>query len=380
MTRPPAAQKLPRLCFVGPMVGRHPGHLTAQGLILSELIRATGYPVISTSEKLNRYMRASDIANTLARERHNIDILIIEVYGGPSFVIEDIASWLGRQFGHRIIMWLHGGALPEFMARFPAWTNRVLRRADLLVAPSQFLAKTVTRHGFQAKVIPNVIDLSLYDYRHRRSVEPRLFWMRGFHPIWNPEMAIHTLARLRVEVPEASLVMAGPDKGTRVDVERLAQELGVADGVRFAGFLDAKGKAVEAAAADIYINTNRVDNMPVAVVEAMAFGLPVVTTAVGGIPDLLKHGDTGLFVPVNDQEAMVRAIQSLLKNPELAARLSANGRCLAEQSSWDRVRQPWEELFATLAGRSTAKAREHPLAGSHRELAKALDDGSMETL
>jgi glycosyltransferase involved in cell wall biosynthesis len=163
----------------------------------------------------------------------------------------------------------------------------------------------------------------------------------------------------------------------------LAQELGVADSVRFTGFLDANGKATEADAADIYINTNRVDNMPVAVVEAMAFGLPVVTTAVGGIPDLLKHGDTGLFVPVNDEKAMVRAIQSLLKNPELAARLSANGRRLAERSSWDRVRQQWEELFATLTDRSTAKTREHPLAGSHRELAKGMAsnrNGSMETL
>src|SRR5262249_33430848 len=151
----------------------------------------------------------ADIAGTLIQQRNNFDILVLDVFGGPSFVVEDTASWIGRRMGKKIIMFLRGGAMPEFMARYPKWARRVLSRADVILAPSQFLARAILPYGFQARVIPNVIRLSAYPYRHRQKLKPRLFWMRSFHPVWNPEMAVRVLARLEASVPNATLVMAG---------------------------------------------------------------------------------------------------------------------------------------------------------------------------
>src|SRR5262249_29872473 len=156
-----------------------------------------------------------------------------------------------RRFGHRLVLWLHGGTFPEFMDRFPQWTRRVLSRANVIVTPSDFLARAVARQGFKARVIPNVIDLAAYPFRHRKVVKPRLFWMRNFHHIWNPNMAVRVLARLSASLPEASLVMAGPDKGMMPQVKRFAESLGLADRVRFTGFLDMNGKVREASGADI---------------------------------------------------------------------------------------------------------------------------------
>jgi len=344
----------PRLGFVGHMVGRNPGYITTQGQILADLFEEAGYSVVSFSPLLNKYRRLADIIRTLIRQRRNIDVLIVEVYGGPSFIAEDIASWLGRRFGQRVVMWLHGGAMPEFMARFPQWTRRVLGRADAVVTPSEFLARAVAPYGFQAHVIPNVVDLSAYPFRHRQRVSPRLFWMRTFHPFWNPLMAVRVLAHLRAMIPEASLVMAGRDKGFEAEARQLAEQLGLNGAIRFAGFLDMAEKVHEGQAADIFINTNRVDNMPVAVVEACALGLPVVATAVGGIPDLLTDGETGLLVPDDDDKMMVEAIKRLLNDSELAGRLSANGRHLAERSAWGQVRPRWEQLYADLMARRSS--------------------------
>lgn len=341
------------------MVGRNPGHITQQGLVLSELFKRAGYAVISVSEFLNRYRRLLDIVNTLRRERRKTDILIVEVYSGPSFVVEDIASMLGKRFGQRIIMWLHGGALPEFINRHPEWARRVLSRGDVIVAPSEFLARAVAPFGIKARIIPNVIDLPAYPYRHRQAVKPRLFWMRNIHPIWNPNMAVRVLARLRSTFPDAHLVMAGPDKGAKAEVECLAQRLGLSNRIRFAGFLDMEGKRREGSVADIYLNTNRIDNAPVAVVEACAMGMPVVTTEVGGIPDLLKDGETALFVADDDDEAMAKAVEILISDSNLSSLLSRNGRKLANQFAWDQVQPQWERVFAGLMGYNDASALPH---------------------
>jgi glycosyltransferase involved in cell wall biosynthesis len=242
-------------------------------------------------------------------------------------------------------MTLHGGAMPEFMARFPRWSRSVLTRATCLVAPSGFLKRAVGRYGFDARVISNVIDLKHYQYRHRYALRPRLFWMRAFHPVYNPVLALRVLSRVKRHVPDASLVMAGQCKGAEGEVAALAREMGLDGAVQFPGFLDQDGKRLHGNAADIFINTNRVDNMPVALLEAGAMGLPIVATAVGGVPDLLTQGRDGVLVPDDDDEAMADAILRLLRDPELAGRLSRNGRCLAERSAWDAVALQWKGLF-----------------------------------
>ncbi len=335
-----------RVCFVGAMLGRHQGFGHTQEMSLADHLQAEGYGVICTSAVRNRYLRLIDILATLIRNWRCVDVQCLGVYGGPSFVVEDMASLVGKLSRQRLVMVLHGGAMPEFMARYPAWSKRVLRRADVLIAPSPFLVRAAATHGFKADLIPNLIDLENYPYRHRRELQPRLLWMRSFHPLWNPEMALRVFRRVLDRLPHAVMVMAGQDKGFQAQTMGLARDLKLTDAVRFPGFLDRDAKATEGNTADIFLNTNRVDNMPVSVVEACAMGLPVVATKVGGIPDLLTDGDNALLVPDNDDEQMAEGVFRLLNDSALAGRLSANARRLAEQSAWVRVGPQWQRVFA----------------------------------
>ena len=346
----------PRVCMLGPMVGRRPGFVICQGLVVARLLEADGYVVVARSSRINRYARFADILLTLVQHRDAFDVVCLEVYGGPSFIVEDAASRVARLLRKPLIMTLHGGAMPEFMARFPRWARAVLRRADCLVAPSKFLGQAATDHGLDARILPNVVDLDRYCFRHRRTLHARLFWMRAFHPIYNPQLAVRVLARVRREVPEATLVMAGQQKGAERETEELTRTLGVEDAVRFAGFLDADGKRREGDAADIFINTNRVDNTPVAVLEAAAMGLPIVATSVGGIPALLEHERDALLVADDDEEGMAAAILRLLRDPDLASRLSRNGRLLAERSGWQAVGAAWKAMLRDVAARATHSA------------------------
>lgn len=335
-----------RLAFVGPMLGSNSGQVSTMGEILANLFSSVGHSVVLTSRRRQRCLRLTDIARTLFNQRNCVDIQVLQVYGGLSFIAEDMASWIGRKLGQKIIMHIHGGAMPEFMARYPKWSCRVLRRADAIVAPSPFLTRTLEKHGFQARTIPNVIELALYPFRWRKTLNPHLFWMRTFHPIYNPEMAVRVLARVRNILPDASLSIAGQDKGQESVTRRLADELGVRNALRLPGYLNTAAKVAEGCAADIFLNTNHVDNTPVSVLEACAMGLPVVSTKVGGIPDLLTDEETALLVSDDDDEEMATAVLRLIKEPALAAKLSKNGRQLAENCSWDRVRPQWENIFS----------------------------------
>jgi glycosyltransferase involved in cell wall biosynthesis len=332
------------------MLGRHEGFVPSQGEKLAELFIGMGYPVYAVSTALNRYVRLADIIKTLVVKGRHIDVLVIHIYSGPSFVVEDIASWIGRRFNVPIVMSLHGGAMPEFMAHFPRWSKRVLGRADILVAQSEYLSRSIVPYGFNAEIIPNVINFPSYPHKTRSKVKPRLLWMRAFHPLYNPEMAIRVLAHLKARLPEASLVMAGQDNGLQADMQRLATELGVHEAVRFPGFLKFEDKIREGGSADIFINTPHIDNRPVCVVEACAMGLPVVSTGVGGVPDLLTQEETGLLVPDGDVKAMADAVVRLINDEDLARRLSENGPRLAESSSPDNVSHKWRSVFARATG------------------------------
>ena len=335
-----------RLCFVGNMLGRNRGYVTTQGQVVADLLTTEGFLVTCVSSKINRFLRLAEIIGTIVKDHKNFDILVIEVYSGLGLIIADVAGWLGKMLKLPTIMVLHGGHLPEFIERHRWWTKRVLNRANLLVAPSAFLAERIGAFGYQITQIPNVIDLDDYTFRERSQIEPRLIWMRSFHSIYNPEMAIEVLAELRRSFPQAMLTMAGVDKGLEDKTKRMADDAGLSDAVRFPGFLDASEKAREFASADIYLNTNCIDNMPVSVVEACAFGLPVVATRVGGLPYLIKHRENGLLVPNEDVEAMTSAVKELLDNPVLTQSISLGARRLAERSAWTRVRVDWEELVA----------------------------------
>src|SRR4051812_16295757 len=118
-----------QLCFVGPMTGRKPGRVTTQGEVLADLFAAEGWVVRETSSRPNRVLRLVDTVSCLLRWRKSIDIIVLSVFSGPAFFMADITSLLTRALRLPTIFVLHGGNLPAFETRHPAWVRRVLRRS-----------------------------------------------------------------------------------------------------------------------------------------------------------------------------------------------------------------------------------------------------------
>jgi glycosyltransferase involved in cell wall biosynthesis len=334
-----------RLLLVAPLLsgaGRVPDVFETLGPLLA----GSGHEVTMTSPRTGSLSRAADQVLTTVRTRGRTDVTVVHLYSGRAFAVEDAVSAVAT---HPLLGVLSGGGLPAFGERHPAWARRVLGRFDHLVAPSPYLARWAgSVSAVPVSVIPNPLDLTPYPYRERDHIEPRILWLRAFHPIYAPEVAVDALGHLLESHPEARLTMVGDDKGERSSVLDRVRRHGLEDRVTVGDFAGPDEKRTLFAAHDVFLNTSRVDNRPVSVVEAAASGLCVVSTDVGGVPDLVEDGVSAVLVPPDDPEAVAAAVVRLLAEPASARRISAGGRAVAVRGTPDRVRAQWDDLLASL--------------------------------
>ncbi|HEX8141043.1 MAG TPA: glycosyltransferase family 4 protein [Pyrinomonadaceae bacterium] len=318
---------------------------------LCERLHADGYELLTASPYRNGLLRGAHMLLTALRRRRDYDLAVVDLYSGRAFLIGEALSILLSAMGRPFILVLRGGALPEFAAGRARRVRACLRRAEAVIAPSNYLLEGMRPFHDALRLLPNPVSLDNYEYELRSSPRPRLVWLRSFHEIYNPSLAPRVLAQLAAEYPDISLIMVGRDKGdgSLERTRQVAAELGVSDRVTFPGGVLKREVPAWLRRGDIFLNTTDVDNTPVSVLEALACGLCVVSTNVGGIPYLLEDGRDALLVPQGDASAMAAAVRRILTDSQLAGRLSMNARRKAEQFDWSLILPQWKTLLAAAA-------------------------------
>ncbi len=303
---------------------------------------------MTTSSNPGRTKRLTDMLLTSWKYRHHYDIAHVDVYSGWAFIWAEWATWLFRRLSKPVILTLHGGNLPNFAQRWPKRVSRLLGNAMVVTAPSKYLAEQLKWLRGDIRLLPNPIALNNYSFRLRSEPNPKLLWLRAFHEIYNPRQAIRVVDSLKSEFPEIFLMMVGPDKGdgSLQKTQKLANDLELQQSVHFPGGVPKSSVPEWMSKGDIFINTTNYDNTPVSVIEAMASGLPIISTNVGGIPYSLEHEKDALLVPPNNTGAMSSAVKRLLKEPGLSGFLSRNARLkIVEKYDWRVVLPQWKRLY-----------------------------------
>jgi L-malate glycosyltransferase len=330
--------------FLGTMQNSTPTTINT----LAPMLR-TVVPVKTASSFRNRALCLLDMVWTILRSGRK-DIVVIHTYSTRAYYYAWFCGLLTRLRGLKYIPYLHGGSLPERMDRNRPWLNSYFTHANMILTPSQYLQTATERRGFgPVTLIPNFIRIADYHWKNRIRLKARLLWVRAFHETYHPEMAVRVLYALRKSEPDACLCMVGPAKDeTMGRCKQLALELNVFDHIEFTGGLPKQEWIRRAASYDVFINTTNVDNTPVSVIEAMALGLPVVSTNVGGIPYLLTHGEDARLVPAGDVGAMVQEIRTLLSDAPLAEEQASRARAKVEAFDWEQVKPKWINLIQHL--------------------------------
>lgn len=354
----PEASSWPRVCVVGPLPPPSGGmanqceqlvRLLRQEGVTAELVRNNApykprwvghVPMLRAFFRLLPYLWQLWRASGRAQVVH-----VLANSGWAWHLLAAPAVWIARARGLAVIVNYRGGLADTFFHTAPRHVLATLRSAQLRVTPSTFLLRVFNDHGLDAEVIPNIVDLSRFGPVERAAGNaPHLIVTRNLEAIYDIPTALRAFAQVRKTLPGARLTVAGsgPELGA---LQALAQELVLGDAVRFVGRIENADIPTLYADADCMLNPSTADNMPISILEALASGVPVVSTDAGGIPDMVSHGDTALLVPVGDVPAMADAALRVLGEPGLAQTLRANGIALASQFAWPRVFDRWMSAY-----------------------------------
>jgi len=333
-----------QLLYIGNKLSKH-GNTATSIETLGSFLEVEGFKVFYASSKKNKVLRFLDMIISTIWFSKKVDYVLIDTYSTQNFYFALVTSQLCRIFNVKYIAKLHGGDLPNRLQKSPFLCELLFRNAYKITAPSAYLMKAFeVKYSKNLIYIPNTIEIDKYNFLKRECNVPKLLWVRSFSKIYNPKMAIDVLFNLKKDFPRAVLTMVGPDKENLIDdCKKYASELNVE--VEFTGKLAKEEWVKLSKDYNVFINTTHFDNTPISVIEAMALGLPIVSTNVGGIPFLLTDKENGLLIADCDTDGMTNAIAEIFNNEILREKIATNARNTVESFDWNVIKQKWFEIL-----------------------------------
>lgn len=332
-----------RILFIGTFLSNKTGTKGASEKII-ESLNCDGIQYLSASNKNSQLTRMLEI--TIKALFLKYSLVHIDTYSDRAFIITEIVTIISHLRKKRIILTLRGGKLPKFYSTSSRRFERVSRRADYKITPSLYLQDFFARQNIKLQYLPNSIDLLKFPYSRDNLKPHSLLWVRAFDRIYNPDLAVKTLYEIKKRYPDATLTMVGPDKGLLNKTKLLIDELNLSSSVQITGPVQNQLLFKYYQTHEVYLNTTSYESFGVALIEAAACGLPIISTNVGEVPYLYKHGESIMLVDSVNPMEFSSSVDELFKMPSLAEKLSRNARKIAERFDWSNIKPQWEALLS----------------------------------
>ena len=229
--------------------------------------------------------------------------------------------------------------------------SSIIKSADRVTAISDVLLRQASEAGVRAEKIPNGINNAAFEEARRKhpKVRGRILFVGRLEKIKGVDTLLAAFAELRVKSCELRVVGSGSQ---RQSLEALSKKLGIAERVAFLGHVPADRIAKEYAEAEIFCGLSSSEALGNVFLEAQASGCAVVATNVGGIPDIVRDGETGLLVLPDGPQAAASAIRTLLDDPALRERLSSAGEAHAKAYDWNLIAPRYVAVYEHLLVRT----------------------------
>jgi len=295
------------------------------------------------------FTRMADIMSKLLINRDKYDVINVHANSYMSYLSLTLPLIvLSKAVKRPIVVMYHSGDAATFFTGHVLKTLSLFKKADKILVQSEFLKRFFDSLGVEVGIIPNFL---YFDVAPRKAVPFRILANRNLYPHYCMDVALKAFIQIAAEFPQARLALAG--SGTEAErLREMAEAAGLSDRVEFLGSLDRPRMTEEYAKADVLVNPSSVDNAPITLIEGLSFGLPIITTNVGGIPYMVEPDKTALMVPPKDATAIANALRRVFLDSKLKKSLSANALKEAEKYSAERIISQWVEVFGELKKRN----------------------------
>lgn len=278
---------------------------------------------------------------------HDLVHAVMESYAG-------IALWWYRVFGGKkpTLLTLQSGDLdmPAKNRKIPRFVWRNIHTSPTkVVGISTALTRRAEKLGAKnTETIPNGVDFShLAKVPRLEKKKNRIVTVARLSPEKGLPFLIEALKIVRHSLPEAELVLVGGG-ALEAQLKAYARELGVQDIVHFLGAKPNLEAMTEVAQSSLFVLPSLGEGLGIVLLEAQALGVPVIGTNVGGIPDVIEDGQSGLLVPPSDPKALAEAITRILSARALGEQLATTATARLAKFDWDRIAAQYAELYESM--------------------------------
>lgn len=286
------------------------------------------------------------VLSLLARV-YKYDVIHVFSASYASFVIAPTpAILMAKLYRRKVLLNYHSGEAEDHLQR---WRSAVptIRLADTVIVPSEYLVRVFEKFGLTAHAIYNLVDTGKLRFRDRSPLRPVFLSNRNFEVHYGVDRVLRAFKIIQERFPDATLEVVG-DGSQRRALEALVQELQLRN-TTFRGQINPNLIGDVYDAADIYLNASEIDNQPLSILEAFLCGLPIVTTDAGGIPYMVRDGQTAMMVPRGDYVQMAERAIELLNNQSETRQMIERARQECLKYSWAAVRDAWLGAYFSLA-------------------------------
>lgn len=259
-----------------------------------------------------------------------------------------------KLFGMPYVVWGQGSDVYLYQRYERAILRLVLKKAGVVIALTEHMKSKIEEYyGIKSFVVPNGINLEKFEGLSKTELRVKLCigqdekiitFIGRLHPVKGVRYLIQAMNLIKDREPNAKLLLIG-DGQDRVSLSEEVKKSNLESFVTFLRQIPSQNIPDYTIASDVFVLPSLSEGFPLTVLEAMASGLPVVTTKVRGLPEIVTEGENGFLVEPGNPEQLAEKISLLLENKELRLKMSLNNREKAKQYSWENVVEKLEKIY-----------------------------------
>ena len=321
-------------------------HLRKGGIsavIRNQLIKLTseGFDVEIFNTKRNP-LRRLFLVFPLINKASRFDIIHIHGCSGLGFYPIFIGIIAGKMLlKKKTIVTYHGGGAETFLHKHIKWVRRIMKKADHITVMSEFLQNIFHNYQIDTTILKNLINIEIKKESKTRFDTPRLLSTRSFTSVYNIQDIISAFQLIKKGYPKATLQIAGSGPLE----EQLKEQSEHIPGIKFVGQVANDTIPGLMNQNNILITVPSHDNQPMSILEAFSAGIPVISSRVGGVPDMINDGDNGFLVDIHSPEQIADKVRWIFIHQNQMPEILEKAKKSVRAYQWPEVKMRLLPLY-----------------------------------